>query len=93
MEFWTPDDWKANLTASPTAFQFHNYSQTAPSALFPWKPGTRHTPTEEEGFSWPPTGVHLELEFRPPAGAPAALAMVTVVVHYELYDGLVGSLM
>ena len=82
------DDWKANLTASPTAFQFHNYSQTAPSALFPWKPGTRHTPTAAQGFSWPPTGVHLELEFVPPAGAPAALAKVRVVVHYELYDGL-----
>ena len=85
MEFWTPDDWKANLTASPTAFQFHNYSQSAPAALFPWKPGTRHTPTT---LSWPPTGVHLQLVFVPPAGAPAELAQVRVVVHYELYDNL-----
>ena len=82
---WTPDDWKANLTASPTAFQFHNYSQSAPAALFPWKPGTRHTPTT---LSWPPTGVHLQLVFVPPAGAPAELAQVQVVVHYELYDNL-----
>ena len=85
MEFWTPDDWRANLTANASAFQFRNFSQSIPSALFPWKPGTRHTPTD---ITWPPTGVHLTLEFGPPAIAPASLAQVRVYVHYELYDGL-----
>ena len=73
------------MTSNLTAFQFHNFSTSAPSKLFEWKPGTRHTPTD---LAWPPTGVHLQLEFVRPAGAPAALSQVRVVVHYELYDGL-----
>jgi hypothetical protein len=44
MEFWTPDDWRGNLKADPDAFQYKNYSVSAPSALFPWKPGVRHSP-------------------------------------------------
>ena len=85
MEFWTPDDWRANLTANASAFQFRNFSQSVPSVLFPWKPGTRHTPAD---LAWPPAGVHLKLEFGPPANAPTALAQIRVHVHYELYDGL-----
>ena len=85
MEFWTPDDWKANLTANASAFQFRNFSKSTPTALFPWEPGTRHTPTD---ISWPPTGVHLTLEFGPPQSAATSLAKVRVYVHYELYDGM-----
>ena len=42
MEFWTPDDWKANLTANASAFQFKNYTLSAPTELFPW---SKSTPT------------------------------------------------
>eukprot|EP01052_Picozoa_sp_SAG31_P050894 SAG31_NODE_11831_length_994_cov_1.012291_2_plen_70_part_01 len=70
MEFWTPDDWKANLTANASAFQFHSYSTAEPTELFEWKPGTRHTPAD---ISWPPKGVHLQLEFASPPGAPENL--------------------
>mmetsp|Transcript_34143 Transcript_34143/g.102956 ORF Transcript_34143/g.102956 Transcript_34143/m.102956 type:complete len:948 (-) Transcript_34143:12-2855(-) len=84
-EFWTPDDWGSSIAANPAAFQFRNFSTSAPTALFPWKPGTRHSP---RGIAWPPTGVHLELHFGPPVTAPPSLRHVTVTVHYELYTGL-----
>jgi hypothetical protein len=84
-EFWTPDDWRLALTANPSAFRFLNYTTTTPTALYPWKAGTRHAPTN---IAWPPTGVHLQLSFGPPAAAPASLAGLVVVVHYEMYSGL-----
>jgi hypothetical protein len=78
------DSWRANLTADPAAFQLRNYSTSAPSALFPWAAGRYGSPTD---VSWPPRGLHLAVDFTPPAKA-SAFSGVVATIHFEVYDGL-----
>ena len=73
------------LTVDVNAFGFRSYSVSAPTAPFPWTPGTRGSPKE---LSWPPKGKHLAVEFAPPSSAPAQHGNVTVTMHYEMYDGV-----
>jgi hypothetical protein len=57
-------------------------------ARFPWKKRREWLPKD---MPWPPPGVSLTLEFRPPPGQgghkPPPEGLI-VEVHYELYDGL-----
>jgi hypothetical protein len=73
------------LSSDPGAFQYLNHTVSAPEAPFPWTPGSRGSPKE---LSWPPKGVHLAVSFRAPPSAPPAHQNVTIVVHYELFDGI-----
>ena len=74
-----------NLTANASSFQLRNYSTAPPATLFKWAPGRHGAPTN---IAWPPKGLHLAVDFVPPAGAPAEFAHVVVTVNYEMYDGL-----
>ena len=48
---------------------------------FAWK---KHSEWLSLDRPWPPSGAAVTLTFRPPTNCP----LVTVAVHYELYDGL-----
>jgi hypothetical protein len=80
--------WIETLKAKPDAFQFAALKIGKTEARFPWKKRSEWLP---KNSPWPPPGVSLTLEFRPPASLggikqpPEGLA---VEVHYELYDGL-----
>ena len=56
-----------NLTSLPDAFQFVNFTTSAPVAAFPWTPGRRHSP---KTGSWPPRGLHLAVNLEPPQLPP-----------------------
>eukprot|EP00697_Spironema_sp_BW2_P015561 gnl/Spiro4/6458_TR3313_c0_g1_i1.p1 gnl/Spiro4/6458_TR3313_c0_g1~~gnl/Spiro4/6458_TR3313_c0_g1_i1.p1 ORF type:complete len:759 (-),score=179.88 gnl/Spiro4/6458_TR3313_c0_g1_i1:82-2358(-) len=74
-----------NLTVSTNAFVYTGYAVSEPEAPFRWKPGSRGSPTD---LSWPPKGVHLQVNFAAPDSAPPAHKDVVIEVHYELYDGV-----
>lgn len=75
-------EWLDKLRTEPGAFTFAGFEPGPTRARFAWKRRTEWTP--EPGLPWPPPGVGLTLDFKPPEGGPD----VTVQVHYELYDGL-----
>ena len=39
-------------------------------------------------IQWPPKGIHLSVYFKAPHFAPLSHKYVTVVVNYEMYDGI-----
>lgn len=73
--------WLAQMRASPQAFHFAGLTTGRTEARFPWQ-------KRNEWLSlpapWPPLGVAATLTF----DAPTNSSMVTIEVHYELYDGL-----
>ena len=72
-------EWVEQLTANPGAFRYIGHSSGPIEARMAWKAVRHHAP----GVKWPPTGVHLRMDYE----LPAATAL-RVSVHYELYDGL-----
>ena len=70
------------LRADPAAFRLVRWGAGPIEARLAWK---RARPSE--GRAWPPTGVHLELEFAPPVEFVETQG-IRVLVHHELYDGL-----
>lgn len=72
------------VVADPAAFRYVGHTSTPPAAPFEWTPGARGSPPDVQ---WPPHGLHLAVEFEAPAGAPAAIAGISVSVHYEMYVG------
>ena len=84
-EMFDADVMLPNMSADATAFQLRNFSTANPSALYEWTPGRFGAPAD---IPWPPKGLHLAVDFVPPAGAPAALRGIVATVHYEMYDGL-----
>ena len=74
-----------NLSVDPSALRYVSHTHGAPAALFDWVPGTRSAPT---AVSWPPLGLHLSVIFALPPSSPLASAGVSVVVHYEMYNGV-----
>ena len=57
------------LEVDPRALVFANYSTSAPAAPFPLSPGAWDAP---QNLTWPPAGLHLEVNFLPPATSPSA---------------------
>lgn len=68
----------------PAAFRYVSHSTSAPLAPFSWTPGARGAPSD---VAWPPRGMELTIQFEAPQGAPAAVAAITVQIHYEMYVG------
>jgi hypothetical protein len=65
-EFFDPA--QAVLSATdPLGLVFVNITSQAPSAPFPWTPGTWHSPAN---IPWPPNGLHVTALFTTPAMAP-----------------------
>ncbi len=80
--------WIETLKAKPEAFQIAALKTGKTEARFPWKKRREWMPKD---LPWPPPGVSLALEFRPPAGLGSIKQTsegLVVEVHYELYDGL-----
>jgi hypothetical protein len=80
--------WIETLEANTNALQFAGLKTGHTEARFAWKKRREWMPQD---LPWPPPGVSLTLEFRPPAvpgGAGQLRAGLAVEVHYELYDGL-----
>ena len=84
-EFWNPEVYLGNLSADANAFQYISHAVSPPVEPFKWKPGTRYSPPT---VVWPPAGIHLSVNFGPPASAPPEHQHVTVTVNYEMYVGL-----
>ena len=80
--------WLETLEANTNAFQFASLKTGQTEARFAWKKRLEWMPKD---VPWPPPGVSLTLEFRPPTGSGGAGQSregLAVEVHYELYDGL-----
>ena len=80
--------WLETLEANTNAFQFASLKTGQTEARFAWKKRLEWMPKDAP---WPPPGVSLTLEFRPPTGSGGAGQSregLAVEVHYELYDGL-----
>lgn len=73
--------WLDGMTCDPGAFQLVRWRTSEPAAPYPWT-RRRHAPEA----AWPPRGLRLTAELRPPDGA--GLDGLTVSVHYEIYEGL-----
>jgi hypothetical protein len=81
-------EWIETLKANTNAFQFASLKTGQTKARFPWKKRREWMPKD---MPWPPPGVSLTLEFRPPAGwggKKEPREGLSVEVHYELFDGL-----
>jgi hypothetical protein len=76
-------EWIEKLTNDAAAFQFRNWEERPVTEPFPWK-RNRHSSSQQ----WPPQGVHLVLNFKPPKEAPGNIQEIRVAVHYELYDSI-----
>ena len=77
-EFWR------NKEPDTLAFHFASYKVGIPKAPFAYTP-RRSAPSD---IQWPPKGVHLSVYFEAPFYAPLSHKYVTVVVNYEMYDGI-----
>ncbi len=77
------DFWR-NKALDAQAFHFVTYETSAPKAPFSYTP-KRSAPAD---IQWPPKGVHLSVYFKAPHLAPLSHKYVTVVVNYEMYDGI-----
>ncbi len=78
------DAWKDDLTTDPNAWRFAGYEVGEPVARFPWK-RVRHS----ADLSWPPPGASLTMKYTAPEHDVASpLTGVTVVIHYEMYQGI-----
>ena len=64
------------------AFHFVSYKTAKPEAPFPYIP-KRGAPKD---INWPPKGLRLDVTFKAPYWAPLYHKMITVTVHYEMYD-------
>ncbi len=76
----------STLTVLQSSFVYTGYTKTPPVAPFHWEPGLRHSPTDA---SWPPKGMTLSLNFKPPADVKKpSHANIIVTVNYEMYVGV-----
>lgn len=77
------DFWKMK-SLDTTAFHYSTYEVGVPEAPFAYTP-KRFAPSD---IQWPPKGIHLSVYFKAPYFAPLAHKYVTVIVNYEMYDGI-----
>lgn len=78
-------EWIEQLQGDAAAFQLTGFIVSPIEARFAWKQVRHHAPD----VKWPPSGVHLRMDYAPSSGADeSATRGIRVSVHYELYDGL-----
>lgn len=75
--------WLEGLTSNPEAFEFTGFTTGKPKARYYWEP-KRHSPE----IPWPPRGLTLTANFRPPESVRDKYGGLTVSVHYEIYEGI-----
>ena len=78
------EEWKDDLTAVPNAVVFVGYEVGKTQPRFAWK-RVRHC----ADLPWPPSGVLLTMNYRPPERSQSAQPTdLTVAIHYEMYEGI-----
>jgi hypothetical protein len=82
--YFNRTEFENNKALDTTAFHFTTYESGPPKAPFAYKP-KRSAPSD---IQWPPKGIHLSVYFKAPFFAPLTHKYVTVVVNYEMYDGI-----
>ncbi len=75
--------WLEGLTSNPEAFQLADFTTGRPKPRYYWQP-KRHS----SRGPWPPRGLTLTANFRPPESVADKYSGLTVSVHYEIYDGI-----
>jgi hypothetical protein len=73
------------IEIDPSGWNATSWSLSAPTAPFPWTPGTRGSPSD---VAWPPAGLTLYVVLAAPASAPPAHRAVSVMLHYQLVVGV-----
>ena len=73
------------LEVNADGWNMSSWSLSAPTAPFPWTPGTRGSPATAQ---WPPQGLALTVTLAAPASAPPSHKAVSVSVTYEMYPGV-----
>lgn len=73
-----------DISLNSDAFHYVSHSTSKPEAPFPYRP-KRYAPAD---IVWPPAGLRLDVVFKAPFWAPRYHQEVTVIVHYEMYDGI-----
>lgn len=76
------EKWTDSMTADSADFQFVGWEEKEIVPHVQWKKTRYHHPGSSV---WPVPGVHLTLHFASPKTASVS---ASVIVHYELYDGL-----
>jgi hypothetical protein len=74
-------DWLDQMEPEAQSFQFASYKIGRTEPRFAWH---KHRDWLSQDRPWPPPGASVRLVFQPPTNC----ALVTVAVHYEIYDGL-----
>ena len=82
--YFNRTDFERNKALDTQAFHLSTYEVSTPVAPFSYTP-KRGAPSD---IQWPPKGVHLTVYFKAPHIAPLSHKYVTVIVHYEMYDGI-----
>jgi hypothetical protein len=82
--YFNRTEFSRNKALDTQAFHYSTYEVGTPTAPFSYTP-KRFAPAD---IQWPPKGVHLTVYFKPPSNASVAHRNVTVIVHYEMYDGI-----
>lgn len=76
------EGWIAGLKADTGRFVFSGYSSGPITERMAWKK-VRHAAPDAV---WPPKGIHLKMNYNPPAALDNSGLRITV--HYEIYDGI-----
>ena len=82
--YFNRTDFAKTKTLDPQAFHYATHETSKPVAPFSYTP-KRGAPAD---IQWPPKGLRLSVYFKAPHDAPIAHKYVTVIVHYEMYDGI-----
>ncbi|MBN1351861.1 alpha-galactosidase [candidate division KSB1 bacterium] len=73
-------EWLDSMSTDPQAFQFAGFETGKTSERFHW-----HRKRYAADLPFPPTGVSLRLDFKPPRNK---LAGIELSIHYEMNDGI-----
>ena len=76
-------EWLDRMTGGAEAFQMAGYHLDKPTSPYAWQP-KRHA----ANAAWPPRGLRLTVDFRPPEIPRGKYDGLRVSVHYEMYEGL-----
>jgi len=76
-------EWVDSMTSDPGAFQFVDCTTGKIKERFAWK-RRRYS----EGRAWPPPGVELVMNYRPPESADEKHKGLVLSVHYAMYDAV-----
>jgi hypothetical protein len=76
---------ETGLVVNPDGWNMTSWTLSAPTAPFPWTPGTRGSPASAQ---WPPQGLALSVTLAAPASALPKHKAVSITVTYEMYPGV-----